>query len=162
MILWFSISWLRCWSSFSFFSSHLDTLPTSTSHVCRFSQSPVFIPSFDQSPVLPTNIIHFMTPSIHGLLGIHDLFTYLFGFWTSMDLDEPEVANFTRKPPSIFFIPLNPYPLICISSLRSHVSHILSLFFLPPFSCSPPVSPVPYYVACAIVSWQLFFTIVAY
>ena len=160
MLLHFLASLLAHFHSFFFF--HSDTLPTSTSHVRRFSQLPLFIPSFGQPPVLAANIIHFMTPSILSLLGMHDRFTYLFGFWTPMDLDEPEVANFTSKPSSIFFIPLNPYPLICISSLHSHASHILSLFFLPPFSCSPSVSPVPYYVACAIVSWQLFSTIVAY
>jgi len=114
--------------------------------------------SFGQPPLPAASIIHFMIPSILGLLGIHVRFTYLFGFWASMDLDEPEVTNFTRKPSSISFIPLNPYPLICISSLRSHV-YPYPLAFIPVsvflFSICPPCSILCSMCNCVLAALSL-------
>ena len=63
-----------------------------------------FIPFLGRPPIPVPNIIHFMPPPVLGLLGIHDRFGYLFGFWAFMELDDPEVVNFTHKPSSIFSI----------------------------------------------------------
>jgi hypothetical protein len=63
-------------------------LPTLAFHVCMFSHA------------LVANIIYFMLPLIFGLLGTHDRFTYLSNFWTSANLGDPEVVNFTRQPSS--------------------------------------------------------------
>jgi len=98
------------------------------------------------------NITHFMPPSILGLLGIHDRFSYLFGLWKSMELDDPGVVNLTRKPSSIL-----PTPHSILSSVFPSLSCLPHPLAFPPIpvAYSPPASPDSHYVAHTLVSWQL-------
>jgi len=70
-----------------------------------------------------------------------------------MELDDPEVVNFTRKPSSIVSTPHS-----ILSSVFSPLSCLPYTLAFPPVSVAhyPPVSPVSYYVAHTLASWQLF------
>lgn len=127
MISCFSISWLCCWSGFvGLFSDNL--WPFYQHQLFMFVDPITSFHPFPQPVSHPCPQHHpLYAPPILGSHGIHDCFSYLFGFWTFMELGGPEVVNFTRKLSSIFSIRI-------LSSVFSPPSRLPYPLAFPPVS----------------------------